>query len=868
MIEWETSGVHMVLHRRAKIVAIAAIALIAVMLVPVAFGGLLVPATHQINNPAAVLSQPIVMEKVDQAVIDSVIRNGQAEFMVLLPNPDLSNVPHNPWSVAKVLKANARGYQKQLEPIIKGMGGQIIREFWITDAILVKGDAQLLLTLARNPNVLKIVPNFPVHALAAKPVGPVLPAATSTTPSVSSWGVYKIRAPDVWSTYGDTGQGVRIAVLDTGVDISHPALQGKLYTVDPGNPYYPGGWIEFDSNGNPVCSEPHDSGEHGTHVSGTALGGDGQNIVIGVAPGAKLMSALVLPQGSGSFASVLAGIEWAVSPYDCNGNPTNDPAHVISMSLGASGYYGDYLLDAVKNALEANIIVVAAIGNEGQGTSSNPGNIWGVIGVGAVDQNDQVASFSSGEVVNWQNPPSDWPFFNTYPSQYIKPDVSAPGVQITSSVPGGGYQAWDGTSMATPHVSGTVALILSALGWTNWSVPDTPEKVYEALIKTAVDLGPQGQDTEYGYGRIDAFAAVQYALENYGSSTSPGSGSGGSNNTTTPTQPSVAYITGQVVDASTGKAIAGANVTVEGVTTVQTDASGYYNVTVQPGTYNVTATAPGYESATKTVTVEAGEKAVVNFTLQPIQESQPPASGEAKVAVIGDYPGNIVALLKEAGFNVVTYNSVPEFMANPDPAVKAVVVDFWDASNTDTLPAATSVVDFLKYLDEKGIGLVALDGGYEGKGTMGYIMYAYNSQIEQAGFAAPDSRSEGYRYATSVGVYIYDFNATVYKGIDHHYYLVNTSQSSYADYAYYSFTDDSNVKVVSAIITYSWWSGWSIRGADVAVYNAPGGETWVFIASGADGYWLQYLKPGSDGVFSAENTLLLVNAVNVALGSA
>jgi len=790
------------------------------------------------------------LSKVDPAVLRAVFQRGSSTFVVIMTNAP--QIPGStPFQVSSYLREFASHYQAQAEPLVLATGGKVLRKFWIENAMVVRGNILTVLALAKLPFVEKIIPNFPMYALdlgnGPRPVK-VRPD------SVESWGIYKIRAPDVWSQYNDRGQGVRVAVLDTGVDISHPALQGKLFTTDPGNSYYPGGWIEFDNNGNPKCSQPHDSGEHGTHVSGTVLGGDGSNIAIGVAPDAKLMSALVLPGGSGSFASVLAGIEWAVSPYDCNGNPTNAPAHVISMSLGANGYYGDYLLDAIKNALEANIIVVAAIGNDGQGTSSNPGNIWGVIGVGAVDQNDNHASFSSGEVVHYQSIPSNWPFYDTYPSQYIKPDVSAPGVSITSSVPGGGYASWDGTSMATPHVSGTVALILSALGWTNWNVPDTPEKIYEALINTAVDLGSQGQDTEYGYGRIDAYNAVTYAIQHYGGGNGGGGGGGGSQ-----PQPQPGKIYGYVADQSTGQPISGATVTVVGVGSVTTDSNGYYEITVNPGTYTVKAEANGYYNQTKTVTVGDGETVREDFRLQPV-----PSSPGFKVAVIGDVAGNIVKLLKQNGYEVVTYQSVPSFMSHADPAVKVVVVNYWDQNNKDSLPSKQDVLNFLSYVDSHNIGLVILDGAYEGKGTMGYIMYKYNRDIEQAGYAAPDSRDYGYSYAGDVAVYVVDSSHPIFKNIGGHYYLVDQSHSNYADYVYVTFNDDNNVQVLGKIAIYSWWSGWAIYGATIAVYDAPGPEHWVFLSSALDGYWLQYLQSGADGMYSQQSAQVLLNSISVA----
>ncbi len=565
----------------------------------------------------------------------------------------------------KALKDWARLTQSKVIPRIRAMGGVVLNTFWLDNLILVKAPLRVFKELSRDYMVTEILENFEVHLLDAVQKVPVKPSQ-----EVESWGIFKIRAPDAWAM-GYTGEGIRICVLDTGVDISHPALAGKMLTLDPSSPYYPGGWMEWDSNGNPVLSEPHDTHGHGTHTSGTALGGDTENILIGVAPGATLMHGLVLPSGSGTFAQVMAGMEWTVDPYYIDPDtgelvPTGLPAHVVSMSWGASGYYQNDLLPAVEAMLLADVIPVAAIGNDGPYTSSNPGNIWGVIGVGATDQNDNVASWSSGEVVSWPSPPEEWPFFDMYPSTYVKPDVSAPGVGITSAVPGGGYEAWSGTSMATPHVSGTVALILQAAGWTDFSIPDLPEKVYLILNATAIDLGDPGQDIRYGWGRIDAAEAVALArqfakksgvegfvYDNVDHSPIPWATVtvleinktvkvNGSGYFRIPLDPGTYHllfeawgyepqtivvnvtllngtIAGIVTDALTGQPIQGAFVEVTELNlTVVTDTNGSFSISVEPGTYHLVAWATGYQmSPPQEVTVDENETVFVFFALLP-----------------------------------------------------------------------------------------------------------------------------------------------------------------------------------------------------------------------------------------------------------
>ena len=803
-----------------------------------------------------------VLSKIDSNLLAQATVQKKVKAIIILRDVPISTklyyakLGHDAY--VNMLENRAKRTQDQFLAMTSRLGIKVLHRFWLLNAILVEATKRQLILLARNPLVVKIIPNFEVHVI--EPVKKEPATFSIFSSSVSSWGVYKIRAPDLWSE-GITGEGVRVAVLDTGVDISHPALQGKMFTINPNDPKYPGGWIEFDSNGNPVCSEPHDTQGHGTHVSGTVLGGDGQNIVIGVAPHAKLMHALVLPKGSGSFASVLAGMEWAIDPYTCTGQKTGYPAHVISMSLGASGYYGDYLLDAVRNALLSNIIIVAAIGNDGAGTSSNPGNIWGVIGVGAVDQNDNVAYFSSGETVNWENPPSNWPFFGYYPSSYIKPDVSAPGVSITSAVPGGGYESWDGTSMATPHVAGTVALILDALDATNFQSPTSqyslPELVYKALTETAVDLGSPGQDSRYGWGRIDAYAAVHKAIE----LAQGGSGGGGG----TP-QPQPATIEGHVYDATTGQPLASAKVTiVETGDYTYTNSDGYFSFTVSPGTYTVKVERDGYRTATQQVTVSDGETKTLTFNLQPLEQ-------KPSVAVVGNkYRGHhIPGLLSSAGYTVVEYDSIDALLAdlnNGNPRnVKAVVIDHWYSDGSK--PSADTVIAFLQKANELGIGVVFLGAPYAGyTGMLG--LYIYNDEIEKAGFPAPDKRDYGWPYADYVTMYVSDTSSPLFSGVSYdagskEFYLADTSRSRYVDYEYVEFTDDSGVSTKAYIIYYSWWSYSS--GTGVAVWQTPSGATWVYLSTGAESRWMQYLEPGDDGMYSANLAKVLINAVGLAAG--
>ncbi|MEM5822819.1 MAG: S8 family serine peptidase, partial [Ignisphaera sp.] len=613
-----------------------------------------------------------IFSKIDPSLHSLLYTNRLVEVVIRIkPLPtSIAQTVSGRYSLAiSALKSWAEISQKPIIDLITSIGGKVVNTFWLDNVILALVPGEAIPKIASSQDVVRIFRNFEVRVIEPISKAPIDPMELEKDQQVSSWGVFKIRAHEAWAL-GYTGQGIRIAVLDTGVDITHPALAGKMLTVIPGDPYYPGGWMAFDSAGNPYRTTPYDTYGHGTHCSGTALGGDTTSILIGVAPGATLMHGLVLPGGSGTFAQVLAGMQWTVEPYylDAAGNRiyTGLPAHVVSMSFGASEYYGNDLLPAIQAMLLANIIPVAAIGNGGPGTTSNPGNIWGVFGIGATDINDAVASWSSGKVVTWPSPPPTWPFFDTYPSTYIKPDFSAPGVSITSSVPGGGYEAWSGTSMATPHVSGLVALMLQAAEWFNYDVPDIPEKLYLILNETSIDFGTPGQDTRYGWGRVDAYEAVRKAMEYAKLSGVEGfvldeitsepvpwayvtvletemtikvNATGGFKIPLDPGNYTLVFsawgyqnvtltvevvllngtIAGLVYNAIAGYPISGAEVTVVelGLTTT-TGPDGTYSLSVPPARYTITASAPGYQSSTTSVTVGENETVIVNFALFPL----------------------------------------------------------------------------------------------------------------------------------------------------------------------------------------------------------------------------------------------------------
>lgn len=315
-------------------------------------------------------------------------------------------------------------------------------------------------------------------------------AQAQTTAPASSWGVEMIGALASWGAFGARGAGTTVAVLDTGVDPTHPDLQGKVTK-----------WAEFDAAGQQVPgSQPHDSGRHGTHCAGTVAGGNADGTWIGVAPDADVAGGLVLQGGSGSDAQILAGMQWAI----------NERVDVMSLSLGGLSFgpkVHDTYTRMILTANRMGIPVVVAIGNSGHQTTGAPGNDFFAFAVGATALGDRAAGFSGGRTQVIHR--SRWIRPDALPLVYSKPEVSAPGVAVRSAVPGGGYESWNGTSMATPHVAGALALLLSATGIGHDIDPaDRAWLLQDLLLGTVEELGESGQDHRFGFGRINVLRAI------------------------------------------------------------------------------------------------------------------------------------------------------------------------------------------------------------------------------------------------------------------------------------------------------------------------------------------------------------------------
>lgn len=282
-----------------------------------------------------------------------------------------------------------------------------------------------------------------------------------------------IHVPEIWDKLGFTGKGVKIAIIDTGVDTAHFCFTGDKFVKG----------FDFVNNDD----DPFDDNSHGTHCAGIAAANSDK--IKGVAPDAKIMPIKVLGQnGYGYNSTVISGIEFAVDPDD---NPaTNDGVQVISMSLGGFGTPNDALSTAVNNAVDCGVVCVVAAGNAGQYYSiQSPGCASSAITVGSCSNSGETSNFSS------KGP--------CLISHAIKPDVLAPGENIYSSIPGNDYANYSGTSMATPHVAGLVALILQKNP--EWK----PDFVKSILIQSAKNAS--GSVVDEGYGMVNAIKTLNNA---------------------------------------------------------------------------------------------------------------------------------------------------------------------------------------------------------------------------------------------------------------------------------------------------------------------------------------------------------------------
>lgn len=490
--------------------------------------------------------------------------------------------------VILALQAAATQSQPEMTAFLESLkaAGKIIdyRMFWIANMFWVEGTGEGLEAISARQELSKVYLNYEIEAIAPVKTEPANDILTG-----HETGLDRINATAAW-VHGFTGAGRVVMNIDTGVDGTHPALSAGFRGDVDGDGDYDESW--FDPYVTHYAA-PTDGGQHGTHTMGTICGRTADGDTIGVAIDAQWIAAAAIDRGGGisrTIADAIASFQWAVDP---DGNPdTQDNPDVISNSWGVTTAHGyppcdETLWSVIDNCEAAGSAVVFAAGNEGpgEGTIRRPADRgttpYDCFSVGAINgTNDslKIAGFSS-------RGPS---YCGPNGEEVIKPEVVAPGIAVRSSVPGGGYLTMDGTSMATPHVAGAIALIRQANP--NIDVSMIKEILIETAHETVADTFP-GEDNSYGNGLIDVYQACLVAQ-------------------------SYSLLDGHVRDLN-GDPIEGARINIVGTSrAVLSDPNGRYSMAMQgDSTYALEVTRFGYVAVDTQVTMLADDTVTVDFVM-------------------------------------------------------------------------------------------------------------------------------------------------------------------------------------------------------------------------------------------------------------
>ncbi|MBN1953900.1 MAG: S8 family serine peptidase [Anaerolineae bacterium] len=437
--------------------------------------------------------------------------------------------------------------------------------FWIVNAIAVRARPAAVRLLAAHPDVALVRLDHYRQWIADPPQ----PGAAARPLAVPEWNVARIGAPEVWAALHISGTNAVVAGMDTGVDWLHPALQANYRGFSPhGPPNHIGNWYDA-INGSLY---PIDDHGHGTHTMGSAVGREG----IGVAPGARWIGVKVFNGAGYAYDSwIHAGFQWLLAP---GGDPERAP-DVVNCSWSSPNSALTTFQPDLQALRAIGVLPVFASGNYGAGEGSvgSPASLPESVAVGASDEYDEVASFSS-------RGPSPW--------GQVRPHIVAPGVHVVSSLPGGVYGSANGTSMAAPHVTGLAALLRSVSPTLGVS------RTLSIITRTAVPLTDVVPNNDSGWGRIDALAAVAALAQ-------PG------------------YVSGTVRQVG-GSPIGGATVAASphgggGGGTTHTDDAGGYRLALAPDVYDLAVSAFGYQPETCWgVQVISGATTVENVFLTPL----------------------------------------------------------------------------------------------------------------------------------------------------------------------------------------------------------------------------------------------------------
>ena len=478
-----------------------------VLVVATASAGIIEPALRdqlgRLDGDAKVGVIVALNEQLDNQAIISAARTKQDRWEVTVSALKEMATRTQAGLLAQLRSGEAKGKVADIQPM------------WIVNAVYFEATADVINDVVNRPEVMQVEWNLiPTENALGMAVAATQRDATDGTFSVE-WNVQKVKADSVWHVYGLTGAGVIVGHIDTGCDYGHSDLADHMWT-DPNYPHH--GW-NFELN----TDDPMDAQGHGTHTAGTVAGDGTAGDSTGMAPNAEIMACRTKTSIGTPYPDTIAENTVMNSMQFCVAPPLSPTHHaqLLTMSLGwipAWTPRRSVWRQAVSNVATAGVSYFIAAGNEG--SSSAPYNLrtpgdcpgpWhnpaeadggrsGAITIGATDNTDAIASFSSQGPVTWDTvtPFSDYP----YPPGLLKPDFCAPGVNVTSCMLGGGYTQMSGTSMATPCAAGVCALILEK------NPTLLPEEVDQIMQSSVLPLGSQPKNNTYGTGRIDAMLAI------------------------------------------------------------------------------------------------------------------------------------------------------------------------------------------------------------------------------------------------------------------------------------------------------------------------------------------------------------------------
>src|SRR5437588_3524633 len=445
------------------------------------------------------------------------------------------------WSVYNTLSQHAARTQKGIRNLLDSRG-VTYQSFWVVNMIIANADRALVETVAARPDVARVDSNRATRWIEDPSIANF--GVTSGNPSTIEWNVQNVNAPQAWAM-GFTGQGIVIGNEDTGMRWTHNALKPHYRGWNGVTADHNYNWWDAIHSGGGVCGPnnqaPCDDSGHGTHTTGSTSGDDGTGNQIGVAPGAKWIGCRNMDQGNGMPSTYTECFQLFIAPTDLNGqnpNPALRP-HVINNSwicpTSEGCTTGDELRIIVENTQAAGIFVEASAGNSGPpcSTVNDPPAIYNAsFSTGAIDISNTLAGFSSRGPVTRDG------------SNRLKPNISAPGVNVRSSYFSSDttYANLSGTSMAGPHVVGAVALLWSARPQLIRDIATT-KMVLQNTANPGVTVNPPQTcggipnttipNNSFGYGRVDALAAVNSVPQ--GSPTPTATASPSSTPTATPT---------------------------------------------------------------------------------------------------------------------------------------------------------------------------------------------------------------------------------------------------------------------------------------------------------------------------------------------